>query len=442
MTRTGVKLMLRRQVANIVALLGLAAIGIACGVYIVGNQNATFPSWVPLIGDDSYVIHADMQTAQGVIPGQGQLVEVAGVIVGRVHTVHLRNGRAVLDIDMERGQAKLFRNASILMRPRTLLKDMILQVTPGTRAAGVLKADDTIPVSSTLPDVNLDELLASLDTDTRDALVALVQGAGEGLRGQGGTLGSVFRRFDPTMRELRAINGELVKRRAAIRRVVTNFSRISQALASHKRDLTRFVASSNQVFGALASEQAGVRASLRELPPTLAQAESASRALSPVARDLGSASRKLLPGARSLGRGARELDAMFRATRPVFAQQIRPLARTAVGPLKDLRRAVAGMSGTSTDAAGGTHALNQIFNDLAHDPPGERAASYLFWAAWSAHQINSVVGAQDALGPFAHTMTVMTCSSLGLLPGFIRSDPALALTASLANFPTQEQVCR
>jgi phospholipid/cholesterol/gamma-HCH transport system substrate-binding protein len=343
---------------------------------------------------------------------------------------------------MERGQAKLFRDASILMRPRTLLKDMILQVTPGTPQAGALRAGDTVPVSSTLPDVNLDELLASLDTDTRDALVALVQGAGEGLRGQGGKLGSVFRRFNPTMREIRAINGELVKRRAAIRRVVTNFSRISTALASHRGDLTRFVASSNQVFGALAEEQSGVRASLRELPPTLAEVEGASRALAPVARDLGSASRKLLPGARSLAGGARGLDAMFRATRPVVSSQIRPLARSAVGPLRDLRRAVDGMSGTSRNAAGGTHLLNAIFNDLAHDPPGERSASYLFWAAWSAHQINSVVGSQDALGPFAHTMTMMTCSSLGLLPGFIRSDPALALAASLANFPTQEQVCR
>ena len=442
MTRTGWKLMLRRQLSNIVALIGLAFIGLAAGVYIVGNQNATFPNWVPLIGDDAYPIHAEMQTAQGVIPGQGQLVEVAGVIVGRVRTVHLRDGRAVLDIDMERGQAKVFRDASILMRPRTLLKDMILQLTPGTAAAGALRAGDTVPVSNTLPDVNLDELLASLDTDTRDALVALVQGAGEGLRGQGDTLGNVFRRFDPTMREIRLINGELAKRRAAIRRVVTNFAQISQALGSHRRDLTRFVASSNQVFGALADEQAGVRASLRALPPTLAQVESTSRALTPVARDLGTASRKLLPGARSLGGGARELDAMFRATRPVVEKQIRPLARSAVGPLQDLRRSVARMSGTSTDAAGGTHALNQIFNDLAHDPPGERAASYLFWAAWSAHQINSVVGAQDALGPFAHTMTMMTCSSLGLLPGFIRSDPALALTASLANFPKQEDVCR
>jgi phospholipid/cholesterol/gamma-HCH transport system substrate-binding protein len=441
-TRTGWKLMLRRQLGNVVVLIALTLVGIGAGVYIVDHQNASFPSWVPLIGDDPYVVHAELQTAQGVIPGQGQLVEVAGVIVGRVASVHLDDGRAVLDIHLERGQAKLYRNASILMRPRTLLKDMILQVTPGTPAAGLLRGGDRIPVSSTLPDVNLDELLASLDRDTRDALVALVQGAGQGLRGQGDRLGSVFRRLNPTMQSLRSINDELMKRRTAIRRVVTNFSLISTTLARHRSDLTRFVAGSNQVFGALAAEQAGVRSALRGLPPTLTQVNATTRALTPVAGHLGSASRKLLPGARSLGGGARALDGMFTATRPALEHQLRPLARGAVAPLRDVRRAVDGMSGTSSAARGGTHQLNAILNDLAHDPHGAGSASYLFWAAWSAHQVNSVLSSQDAVGPFAHTMTVMTCSSLGLLPGFVRSDPALALAVSLANFPTQEQVCR
>src|SRR4029453_9437271 len=120
----------------------------------------------------------------------------AGVIVGRVSDVHLKDVRAGLDIEMEDGAAHVYRDASILMRPRTLLKDMILQVTPGTPATGELREGDTLPVARTLPDVNLDELWASLDGDTRAALVALAQGAGQGLRGQGDTLGSVFRRFD------------------------------------------------------------------------------------------------------------------------------------------------------------------------------------------------------------------------------------------------------
>jgi phospholipid/cholesterol/gamma-HCH transport system substrate-binding protein len=442
MTRTGFVRLLQRQLRNALAVTALAVAGVAAGVYIVDHQNAEFPSWMPIIGDDPYVVQAELTTAQGVIPGQGQLVEVAGVIVGRVSDSHVRDGRAILDIHLERGKAKLFRDASILMRPRTLLKDMILQVTPGTPRAGRLRAGDLIPVSRTLPDVNLDELLAGLDGDTRSALVALAQGAGQGLRGQGPRLQSVFRRFDPTMRELRLINGELIERRRAIRRVVSNFSAIATTLARHRRDLTGFVAGSNQVFGALADEQAGVRATLRELPATLRDVRAGTAAVTPVARSLGSASRKLLPGARSLGGGARALDGLFTGTRAVLGTQLRPLARDARLPLRDLRRATAGLNVTSRAARGGTHDINRLLNDLAYDPGGSRSASYMFWAAWAAHQINSVLSGEDALGPFAHTMTVMTCSSLGLLPGFIKSDPALALTASLANFPKQEDVCR
>jgi phospholipid/cholesterol/gamma-HCH transport system substrate-binding protein len=436
MTRT-----LRRQARGAVATIAVAVLGLLVAGYIVDHQNAQFPSWLPLFGDDTYVVHAELSTAQGVIPGQGQLVEVAGVIVGRVSDVHLEDGRALLDIHLEKGEAELFRDASILMRPRTLLKDMILQVTPGTTAAGRLREGDVIPVGRTLADVNLDELLSALDGDTRAALVMLAQGAGEGLRGQGRTLGSVFRRLDPTMRLVREINGELVGRREAIRRVVTNFSLISRTLARHRPQLTRFVDSSNAVFGALAAEQAGVRATLRELPGTLRELRSSATALTPVAESLGSASRKLLPGARALGPGAAALTGMFADTRPVLAAELRPLAREAVQPLRELRAATDGFRATSLAAKGSVRDLNAIFNDLAHDPAGE-GTSYLFYAAWSAHQVNSILSHEDALGPLAHTLTMMGCPSLGLLPGFIRSNPALGLTVDLANFPTQEEVCR
>jgi phospholipid/cholesterol/gamma-HCH transport system substrate-binding protein len=433
---------LRRQAGNAVAVAALAFLGVVCAVYIVGHQNGEFPSWMPIIGDDPYVVEAEMATAQGVIPGQGQLVEVAGVIVGRVSSVHEEGGRAILEVHLEKGKAKLYRDASVLMRPRTLLKDMILQVTPGTPAAGRLRAGDRIKVANTLPDVNLDELLASLDTDTRSALVALAQGAGDGLRGRGRELAAVFRRFDPTMREIRLINDEMIGRRREIRRVVTNFSLISQTLAAHHGELTRFVRSSNAVFGAMADEQAGVRQTLALFPPTLRELSATTAALTPVARSLGSASRKLLPGARALGPGAAALDGLFTDTRGVLHDQLRPFARRTLAPLRDLRRASAGLAPTSGAADASVHDLNGLFNDFAHDPAGAGNASYLFYAAWSAHQLNSVLSSQDALGPYAHTMTTMTCSSLALLPGFVASDPALALTVSLANFPKQEDVCR
>ena len=60
----------------------------------------------------------------------------------------------------------------------------------------------TLPVGNTLPDVNPDEILASLDADTRDYLTLLVDGAGQGLKGRGDDLREVFRRFEPTHRDL------------------------------------------------------------------------------------------------------------------------------------------------------------------------------------------------------------------------------------------------
>ena len=66
-----------------------------------------------------------------------------------------------------------------------------------------------IPVSQTLPDVNLDEILASLDADTRDYLRAAAQRrrAGPRLRGaRGAQLAQAIRRLEPTAKYAREIN--------------------------------------------------------------------------------------------------------------------------------------------------------------------------------------------------------------------------------------------
>jgi phospholipid/cholesterol/gamma-HCH transport system substrate-binding protein len=435
------RIVLRRYSRTIAALAGIWVVAAVVGVYIVDHENGEFPSWLPIVGDNPYVVSAELPTAQGVIPGQGQLVEVAGVVVGRVSDVHLERGVAVLSLHMQRDKVTLFRNASILLRPRTLLKDMILQVTPGTQAAGVLREGDRIPVSNTLSDVNVDDLLSALDTDTQSALMALAQGAGQGLGGQGSKLSAALRRFDPTMRELEKINAAMIGRRRELSRVVTNFARVSQALASHRRELTQFVDSSNAVFGALAAEQRGVRGTLSRLPASLRDLSASTERLAPVARSLGSASRDLLPGARALGGGAQALDGLFRQTKAAVHSQLRPFARSARQPLRSLRSAVRGLPRTSTAARGTLATLNRFFDEFAYVAPGSRGASAAFWAAWAAHQLNSVVSSQDAQGAFTHTLTMTSCESLRLLPGFIAGDPALALDVSLANIPTVQEVC-
>ena len=77
-------------------------------------------------------------------------------------------------------------DATALLRPQTALKDMFLEVDPGT--GRVLPEHGRIGVEGTAPDVDPDEILAALDADTRPYLKLLVAGAGKGLRGRGDDL--------------------------------------------------------------------------------------------------------------------------------------------------------------------------------------------------------------------------------------------------------------
>ena len=100
--------------------------------------------------------------------------------------------------------APVYRDATILLRPKTGLKDMFLELDPGTKAAGPMREGERISVSNTLPDVNPDEMLAQLDGDTRAYLRVL--------------LNSVPRRCPararPTARDLQALRAHRPRRRA------------------------------------------------------------------------------------------------------------------------------------------------------------------------------------------------------------------------------------
>src|SRR3954453_12783658 len=256
---------------DFVALAVLFLIGIGVSAFILGHQRLYLPSWVPGIGTDFYDVNAEFSTAQAVVPGQGQTVDIAGVPAGELGEVNLRNGVAVVQLKISRKYPPIYKDARMLLRPKTGLKDMIVEMDPGTKAAGELPENGTIPVQNTAPDVNLDEVLQSLDNDTRTYLQILVTGGGEGLSGKDTpvALRETFKRFEPTNRDLAKITGLLAKRRKNLSRVVHNFGLISNELASPNPQLSQFVGSANANFRALASQDANIRDSLQLLPDTL-----------------------------------------------------------------------------------------------------------------------------------------------------------------------------
>ena len=196
---------IRKHLRDFIAIaILLLASALFAAYVIVQNQRLR----IPLLEERPFELKAEFETAQAVVPGQGQTLRVAGVKVGDVDKVELEDGVAVVTFGMDRDYLPVYNDASMLLRPQTGLKDMFFEMDPGSEEAGEIEEGGTIALENTAPDVNLDEILEALDSDTQAYLRLLLVGAGQGLDGRGKDLGKVLGSLGPITKDLDAINSQ------------------------------------------------------------------------------------------------------------------------------------------------------------------------------------------------------------------------------------------
>ena len=127
------RLAIRKHFRAFLAVIGLVVLGVAMAVYILGQQSLRFP----LVEDTPKQIQVELENAQAVQPGQGQTVRVAGVEVGRIAGVEVEDGVAVVELEIDSEYEDLIReDATALLRPKTALKDMFIEVDARHRPRG------------------------------------------------------------------------------------------------------------------------------------------------------------------------------------------------------------------------------------------------------------------------------------------------------------------
>jgi phospholipid/cholesterol/gamma-HCH transport system substrate-binding protein len=435
------RMAIRKHLRDFLAIIFLLVVSLIVALVILSNQRLALPPGVPWLGKDYVEVDAELTTAQAVTPGQGQTVNIAGVEVGQIASVHLENGKAVVGLKIEREHATIYRDATILLRPKTGLKDMVAELNPGTKEAGELQEGEPIPASQTLPDVNLDEILASLDTDTRDYLRILLGDASLALEGNGRAFAQTIRRIEPTAKYAREVNEQLAVRRRNLKRVVHNFSLLMEELGGKDRQLAEFVQNSNAVFAILAGQDANLRESLRQLPGALDETTTTLAKVDRLAKVLGPTLEDLRPGARALGPALRETRPFLTKTTPILRDQIRPFTRAALPTVKQLRPAMRDLAAAAPDLTRSFKVVNALLNTLAYNPPGDREEGYLFWLSWANHTGMTVFGNQDAHGPIRRGLVVLSCSTAQLLASVAGTNPALGTLVALLNGPTAAEIC-
>lgn len=399
-------LQIRRYGSYFLVLLGLIVVGIAAGFYILLQQRLPNPF------QSFYSVNAAFPTAAAVVPGLGEPVNVAGVRVGEITGVSLQGGRGIVHMDIDPSKLKhVYRDAHATLFPNTPLKDMEVDIAPGSRSARVLPHGGTIPISETTTPIDSDELLDALDADTRSWFSTLITELQNGTSGRGSDIRALLQNLGPTSAQLRQIADLLAARRGELARITHNLGTLTQAASVKDVQLRSVVRAGDQAVGALASQDVALRTAIQRLPGTLQTTRSTLQAVTGFSNALGPTATALLPTARKLPTTLRDTRTLFSGAALLPLKEIPPFVRAVLPLATQLQPITADLKVEVPALVDSFKVLAYVTNEIAYNP-GHGNPGFLYWLAWFAHNADSFISNSDANGPVWRTVALFSCASL------------------------------
>ena len=245
-------------------------------------------------------------------------VRISGVNVGRVVRSELDGDRTRATIEIDEEFAPIPRSTKAILRLKTLLGETYVEVTPGSRRAGLLDDGGTLPDAQVQPTTELDEVLRAFDPRTRRDFRRFLTGLASALEDRSVDLSAAVGNAAPFAEDTGSLLELLDTQRGAVRRLVRDTGTVFEALGQRQGELSSLVASVDTVLQTTASRDRELEetvrilpTTLRELRPTLAEVEGLAVDAAPVVSALRPAGRALAPALQDAAELAPELRRLF-----------------------------------------------------------------------------------------------------------------------------------
>jgi phospholipid/cholesterol/gamma-HCH transport system substrate-binding protein len=438
---------IRKSLRDFIAVAVLMAISLGTAFYIIQHQRLR----IPFVEEKAFILEAEFSDAQGVMPGQGQTIRVAGMRIGDIGKVDLENGRAIVKMEIDQEfKDVVHTDATALLRPRTGLKDMFIELDPGHRTAPVMKEHGRIAVDNTAPDIDAEEILSALDTDTRAYLQLLINGVGKGLKGRGHDLREVLARLGPLHRDLARVNSAFAERRRELARLIHNYGSSITELSTRDHELSTLVEAQSQALERWSSEDRNVSLAVSRLPSTLSKVESALVKVNELGQEIPPGLGALRPAVRQLHKTNLQVRPFALEAMPIIRDRIRPFVRVARPYVRNVRPAAKNLAKGSPDLRETFRELNRFFSIAAYNPNGKekltgdqakdlaRDEGLLFWLGWVVQNTNSLFSSGDASGPFRRIALLATCTSYQQITA---AEPLAGLILNVTDLLADNNLC-
>jgi ABC-type transporter Mla subunit MlaD len=195
-------------------------------------------------------------------------------------------------------------DATAKIRPRIFLEgNFFVDLSPGTPNTAELRNGQTIPINQTSTPVQFDQLLTSLQSDTRDDLKTLLKSYGDALdKGGAQAFDRSIPYWKPAYRDTAIVNDAMLGENTHdLSGYVANAGATAAALDRNSTALKSLITDFNTTANAFAVQQGNLRSAIVELPRTLRAAMPALASLNDAFPPLRQFAVDLDPGVRSSG---------------------------------------------------------------------------------------------------------------------------------------------
>lgn len=417
----------RRAHAVPMGRLAIASLFVFVALFVVFTLSSMGVQ-LPFV-DHPYVVRAWFADAAGLDPANGPQVSVAGVPEGQVTGVSYQGGRALVTMSLDSAaRGRVFRDASVQVRPFNAANFLQVDIEPGHPAAGALPAGTAIDVARTQIPVATDQVMGVLDADTRAYLQILTEQLATGLHERGDELTRALARLAPLSDDARQIGATLAARHRLLSDLVGETRRIFGVLGRRHAELAATIGAATRLLAVTSARTRELETATRRLPQVLSDAGATGTAVSAVAPELETALRRVQPAAGAFAGTLRDARGAVPSLNALLAAAA-SLTRGTEAPSRELRSLSAHLqTGVEEAIAGYRDLIVLIHAVIAHETPIARfveAISGLF----STQDAYGVLGRVKLLGiqpPTAEDLGLPASAAHRGPGGYSRLDTMLA----------------
>jgi phospholipid/cholesterol/gamma-HCH transport system substrate-binding protein len=248
-------------------------------------------------------------------------VKIGGVSVGTTGTPTVDPDRklALVPMNLEQKALPLHVDATATIRQLSLIGEKYVDLNPGTPSAPIMQAGQTLPVKQTKYAEDYQNIVQALNDPTAAGLSSVLRTLGGGVAGRGQNVQDIIRELKPGFGDTAALAGSLGRQNQLLGQVIDQVQPVTNGLAADQgKTLDRTVGSATNLLGTTAANEQQLRATLDELPSTLAAAQKTLDDLTGTAGSTQETLRDLRPTADNLAAISGELKTFTDSAQPAL----------------------------------------------------------------------------------------------------------------------------